>query len=135
MHTTERHIPEYSNFLIDWREDHKFHIIHVIRLSNIHLFSSLFLALSRSFSQDLQLYSAVHITPWHSALGFLFPYLFSKKSINLWTGVLRNEFCLPSIPSLTHSPFLAVAFIRLLVKILLEYITSPPDFKVSGSFG
>jgi len=50
IHTTERYIPEYSNFPIDWRENHKFHFIHVIRLSNIHLSSSLFLALSRSLA-------------------------------------------------------------------------------------
>jgi len=49
IHTTGRRIPEYSNFRIDWRENHKCHFIHVIRLSNIHLSSSLFLALSRSF--------------------------------------------------------------------------------------
>ena len=50
MHATGRHIPEYSNFLIDYRENLKFHFIHVFRLSNIHLSSSLFLALSRSFA-------------------------------------------------------------------------------------
>ena len=49
IHTRGGRIPEYSNFGIDWRENHKCHFIHVIRLSNIHLSSSLFLALSRSF--------------------------------------------------------------------------------------
>ena len=50
IQATGRHIAEYSNIRIDMRENHKFHFIHAIRLSNNHLSSSLFLALSRSFA-------------------------------------------------------------------------------------